>query len=59
MSRWKCLAILYLSMTRPTRSAMRSRPVSGRFGRLAAATMGASRRSVAWSKASRLRARSA
>ena len=35
MSRWKCLAILYLPMPRPTRSAMR-------FSRSVAATMGSS-----------------
>ena len=53
----KCLAILNLLITLPTRSAMVSRPRSGRLSRWVAAAMGASSFSVAASKSSRLRVR--
>ena len=57
--RVKCLAILNLLITLPTRSAILSRPRSGRLSRRVAAAILSSSVAVAASSSSRLRARSA
>src|SRR4051794_15069986 len=59
MLRSKCLAILYVSMTAPTASAISAVPRSGLRLRATAAWIRASSRSVAASRSSRLRRRSA